>query len=208
MLDGVRVLDLTSEDGMFCGYLLAQLGAEVIAVEPPGGSSARHLAPFDPASGDSLWWAAYAQGKQSQVIDLDTEAGRAQLAARVAEADVLLESCHATERANLGLTYEALKATNPALVCVAITPFGIDGPKAAWPATDLTVWAASGTHDLAGDADRAPVRTSVPQTYLHAGADAAVATLLALRARDLSGVRHQVDVSAQQSSAQAALSCI
>ena len=99
---------------------------------------------------------AYAQGKQSQVIDLDTDEGRAQLAARIAEADVLLESCHATERARLGLTYEALKATNPGLVCVAITPFGMDGPKAAWPATDLTVWAASGAHELAGDADRAP----------------------------------------------------
>ncbi len=207
MLEGVRVLDLTNENGMFCGYLLAQLGATVIAVEPPGGSPARSLAPRD-QSGESLWWAAYAQGKQSAVIDLEHPAGRAALDDLLTECDVLLESSSVAERHRLGLTYDTLQRTNPALVCVAITPFGMTGPKAAWPATDLTVWAASGAHDLTGDADRAPVRTSVPQTYLHAGADAAVAALLALRARDQSGRGQQVDVSAQQSSAQAALSSI
>lgn len=208
MLNGLRVLDLTNENGMFCGYLLAHLGAEVIALEPPGGSSARQLAPFDQQTGAGLWWEAYAQGKQSVVVDMNTPEGAARFITLVSQADVLLESSTSAEREQFGLTYEALKSANPALICVAITPFGMRGPKAEWPATDLTVWAASGTHNLAGDADRAPVRTSVPQTFLHAGADAAVATLLALRARDDSGLGQQVDVSAQQSCAQAALSSI
>ncbi len=208
MLDGVRILDLTDENGIFCGYLLAQLGAEVIAVEPPGGSTARRLAPIDQDTGEGLWWASYAQGKQSIELDLSTASGRTQLEKWVAQADVLIESASQTDRERLGLDYRTLENTHPGLICVAITPFGMDGPKADWPATDLTVWAASGTHDLAGDADRAPVRTSVPQTYLHAGADAAVAILLALRARDRTGLGQQVDVSAQQSAAQAALSSI
>ncbi|MEM7080317.1 MAG: CoA transferase [Pseudomonadota bacterium] len=208
MLEGIRVLDLTNENGMFCGYVLAQLGAEVIAVEPPEGSSARRQAPFAESDGKGLWWASYAQGKQSCVIDLASDAGRTRLAELLAETDILLESATSSERERLVLGYEALKAAHPGLVCVAITPFGMDGPKADWPATDLTIWAASGTHDLAGDSDRAPVRTSVPQTFLHAGADAAVAALLALRARSRTGQGQQVDISAQQSAAQAALSSI
>lgn len=206
MLQGLRVLDLTHEDGIFCGYLLAQMGAEVIAIEPPGGSAVRQLLPVDNQTGAGLWWEAYAQGKQSCVIDLETE--QARFHSLVASADVLIESADVETRARWGLSYAALKAVNPSLICTAITPFGMTGPKATWPATDLTIWAASGTHDLAGDADRAPVRTSVPQTYLHAGADAAVATLLALQARARDGLGQQVDVSAQQSAAQAALSSI
>ncbi|MEM7098449.1 MAG: CoA transferase [Pseudomonadota bacterium] len=207
MLEGVRVLDLTNENGMFCGYLLAQLGAEVVAIEPPGGSSARQLAPFDHAQ-NSLWWSAYAQGKQSAQLDLRQSPDKTTFQELVRQADVVIESYAANERSSFGVAYDSLKAINPQIICVAITPFGMTGPKADWPATDLTVWAASGTHDLAGDADRAPVRTSVPQSYLHAGADAAVATLLALRARDQGAEGQQVDVSAQQSSAQAALSSI
>lgn len=207
MLNGIRVVDLTGENGMLCGYLLAHLGADVIAVEPPGGSPARNLAPFAQTSSDGLWWEAYARGKDSCVLDLEGE-GMSALQELLREADVLVESSNNADRDRLGLSYEALQAINPQLVCVAITPYGLSGPKADWPATDLTVWAASGTHNLAGDNDRAPVRTSVPQTFLHAGADAAVATLLALRARRQNGKGQQVDVSAQQSSAQASLSAI
>ncbi len=188
MLSGTRVVDLTGQNGMFCGYLLAQLGAVLIAIEPPGGSAARRLAPIDESTGNGLWWEAYARGKQSRVVDLETVEGRIALRSLLLEADVVVESLQNAHRDRFELSYSALEAINPRLVCVAITPFGMTGPKADWPATDLTVWAASGTHNLAGDDDRAPVRTSVPQTYLHAGADAVVATLLALRARRQSGL--------------------
>ena len=208
MLSSYRVLDLTDERGFLCGYILAQLGAEVVAVEPPEGSSARRVPPFGAglaATERSLWWQAYARGKASCVLDLRSAEGRARLHELAAQADFLIESFPAGEARALGVDYAALAAINPALIVVSITPFGRTGPKADWPATDLTVWAASGAHILAGDADRAPVRTSVPQSFLHAGADAAGAALIALQARHRDGRGQHVDVSAQQSSAQAAL---
>ena len=204
MLSQYRVIDLTNERGMFCGYLLAHLGAEVIAIEPPGGSSAHQLAPFD-ANGESLWWQAYTRGKEIRELDLTTEAGQAAFRELAADADFVIDSFSNAEREQLGLGYDALAAINPALISVSITPFGSSGPKAEWPATDLSVWASSGSHVLVGDADRAPVRPSVPQAWLHAGADATGAALIALQARHKDGLGQHVDVSAQVSSAQAAL---
>lgn len=206
MLSGYRVLDLTDQQGMFCGYILAHLGAEVIAIEPPEGSSVHKIPPFVGEDGDSLWWQAYSRGKQSLILDLDSADGLAQLRDLVAGADFLIESFSNSDIKKLGLDYDSLAKLNPELIVVSITAFGRTGPKADWPATDLTVWAAGGAHILAGDDDRAPVRTSVPQSFLHAGADAAGAALLALQERHKSGAGQHVDVSAQQSSAQAALS--
>ena len=193
---------------MFCGYVLAHLGAEVIAVEPPGGSTARRQPPFRGDTGepeDGLWWQAYARGKSSCVLDLASAEGRGRFAELAADADFVIESFGSADARALGVDYETLSARNPALIVVSISPFGRTGPKADWPATDLTVWAASGAQILAGDSDRAPVRTSVPQSFLHAGADAAAAALIALQERHVSGLGQHVDVSAQQSSAQAAL---
>ncbi len=208
MLSSYRVLDLTDLSGMFCGYVLAHLGAEVIAVEPPGGSTARRQPPFRGDTGepeDGLWWQAYARGKSSCVLDLASAEGRGRFAELAADADFVIESFGTADARALGVDYETLSARNPALIVVSISPFGRTGPKADWPATDLTVWAASGAQILAGDSDRAPVRTSVPQSFLHAGADAAAAALIALQERHVSGLGQHVDVSAQQSSAQAAL---
>jgi crotonobetainyl-CoA:carnitine CoA-transferase CaiB-like acyl-CoA transferase len=189
---------------MFCGYLLAHLGAHVVAVEPPDGSSVRSRLPR--ANGQGLWWEAYARGKDSLILDLETDESRARLRELVAEVDVLVESYPRETAERYGVTYDALAEINPALIVVSISPFGRTGPKADWPATDLTVWAACGAQVLAGDDDRAPVRTSVPQAFLHAGADAAGAALIALQARHKTGLGQHIDVSAQQSSAQAALS--
>ena len=206
MLNGLRVLDLTGLEGMFCGYVLAHLGCDVLAVEPPGGSPARQLAPRDgDRDGESLWWAAYGRGKRSTVLDLETATGRDELKALVVEADFVLHSLTMSEQTRVGLDYHTLAAINPEVLVVAITPFGAFGPKADWPATDLTVWAASGAHALSGDDDRAPVRTSVPQSFLHAGAEAAGAALIAYHERTASGRGQFVDVSAQQACAQAAL---
>ena len=206
MLSKYLALDLTGADGMFCGYLLAHLGCEVIAIEPPGGSPARRLAPLANEQADSsVWWAAYARGKQSTELDLQSSEGREAFLELVAQADFVIESWTLSEAQRLDLSYETLAKINPRIIVVSITSFGRTGPKANWPATDLTVWAASGTLMLAGDADRAPVRTSVPQTFFHAGGDAAGAALIALQERHNSGLGQLVDVSAQQSSAQATL---
>lgn len=199
MLSGCRVLDLSGAGGVFCGYLLAHLGAEVVHVEPPEGAAIRRQPPAD------LWWRAYGRGQQSAVLDLDRAEDRRELERLIARADVLIEDFPSARARDLGLDYTRLEALNPGLVHASITRFGRTGPKAEWPATDLTIWAGSGAQALAGDDDRAPVRTSVPQAFLHAGADAAGAVLIALHERDRSGRGQHLDVSAQQSSAQAAL---
>lgn len=180
---------------------MAHLGADVIAIEPPGGSTAR----LDPGDRVSFQWQAYARGKKSLVLDLEADAGRERLAELASEADVLVESFSRDQVNRYHLDYDTLAESNPGLIVVSITPFGRTGPKADWPATDLTVWASSGAHVITGDADRAPVRPSVPQSFVHAGADAAGAALIALHERHRSGRGQHVDVSAQQSAAQATL---
>ncbi|MFN0089530.1 MAG: CaiB/BaiF CoA transferase family protein [Acidimicrobiales bacterium] len=214
MLSAVRVLDLTDERGQLCGQILAALGAEVILVEPPGGSSARRVGPFAGAGVDpaleperSLRFWAHNRGKQSVVLDWTDPAGAAQLRELAAGADVLVE-CEAPGRlAELGLGPEELAARNPALVHVSITPFGGGGPKAQWPASDLTILAASGSLVLNGDEDRPPVRPGPEgQAGFHAAAEAAGAALIALHERARSGLGQHVDVSAAQAANQACIS--
>ncbi|MCC6436687.1 MAG: CoA transferase [Acidimicrobiales bacterium] len=200
MLSPYRVLDLTDERGHAAGFLLAALGAEVIAVEPPQGSPARRLGPFvdgRPGSDRSLTHFAYNRGKRSIVVDLHTPGGREQLLELAAGADVLLESAVPGTMAALGLGPDALAARNPALVYTSISAFGQDGPKAEWPATDLTVLASSCSLALNGDSDRPPVRLVVPQAFTMGSAVAACATLIALLERSVSGLGQHVDVAAQ-----------
>jgi crotonobetainyl-CoA:carnitine CoA-transferase CaiB-like acyl-CoA transferase len=189
MLGDYRVLDLCDDRGHFAGFLLAHLGAEVIGVEPPGGHRTRHRPPFD-AAGRALGHLAYGRGKSSLVA-----ASPAEVAELAATADVVIDSGVLPFAVDLG----ALRAADPALVTVAISPFGSDGPKAGWAATDLTIAASSGALSLTGDADRRPVRIGEPQAWLQAGADAACGALLALAERRRSGLGQHVDVAAQQS---------
>ena len=200
MLSPYRILDLTNERGQLCGQLLADLGAEVTLIEPPGGSPARRLAPFAgdlPDPEKSLWFWSYNRGKRSIVADLETEEGRRLVRRLAASADFLLESFEPGYIKAIGLGYDELAAANPRLVYVAITPFGQEGPRAGWAASDLTVVASSGVLQITGDDDRPPVRLTLPQAYLHAGADAAVAALVAHVARERDGRGQYVDVSAQ-----------
>src|SRR5438105_1903059 len=102
MLSGYRVLDLADERGILCGRLFADLGAEVIAIEPPEGNPARRGAPFGP-DGSSLFWEAYAGGKRSLVLDLSQEPGRDRLRRLAATADFLIESYPPGHLESLGL---------------------------------------------------------------------------------------------------------
>ena len=187
--------------------MLADLGADVILVEPPGGSAARAVGPFvagredDPEA--SLWFWSYNRGKRSIVLDLDSDEGRDRLLELAAGADVVIESDAPGAMAARGLGAEDLAAANPALVCTSITPFGQSGPKAQWAATDLVVSAASMLSNIIGDEDRPPLRIPLDQCFLHASAEAAAATMIALRERSRSGRGQHVDVSAQQAAGQA-----
>ncbi len=202
MLSPYRVLDLSDENGLLCGQILADLGADVIQIEPPEGSSARRVSPFrNGKSGPeaSLFWAAYARNKRGLALDLHDSEDREHLRRLVAGADFLIESAGPGTMEALGLGYRDLARVQPGLVYVSISPFGETGPKANWAASDLTQMAASGFTYLSGDRRDPPTRIRVAQAHAHAGCDAAIGALIAHRERLQSGRGQHVDISAQQS---------
>lgn len=187
MLSPYRIVDLTDERGALAGLLLAQLGADVVLVEPERGNRARRVSPT--IAGTGAWHLAQHRGKRSVRL------GAVDLDALLASADVVLDN-GAFDRASVDLP--AWRERHPHLVTVSVSAFGSDGPKASWPATDLTVLASGCQLALTGDADRAPVRISVPQAFQHAASEAAVGALVALHRRAQCGQGSHVDVSAQQ----------
>jgi|TARA_B110000263_G_scaffold248754_1_gene264434 crotonobetainyl-CoA:carnitine CoA-transferase CaiB-like acyl-CoA transferase len=201
LLEPYRVLDLTDERGLLAGKILADMGADVLQVEPPGGSPARNVGPFhgdDPQPEKSLFWWAYAANKRSITLNLEQNDGQALLKKLVAQADFLIESFSPGYLEGLGLSYAELAKINPKLVMVSITPFGQDGPYSNYQATDIVGMALGGFMYLTGDDDRAPVRISFPHFYLHGGAAGATAAMLAHTYRVTSGQGQYVDVSCQQ----------
>lgn len=193
-------LDLTEGGFNWCGKVLADLGADVIKVEPPGGSPSRNIGPFvDGIRGAdrSLFWASYCVNKRSVTVDLDSSAGISTLRSLAADADILIESSKPGYMASLGLGYEDLSPDNPALVYTSITPFGQTGPYSRYTAPDLVAWSMGGMQYVGGNEDRQPVRISAPQAELHAGAQAAAGTMAAFWQSRKTGRGQHVDVSMQ-----------
>ena len=209
-LSPYRVLDLTDERGLLAGRILGQLGADVVQVEPVSGSSARAIGPFtsDPAPDNSLHWSAYASAKRGLACDLDLPADRDLFLRLVAEADFLIESETPGVMAARGLAFPDLAKVNPRLIHVSITPFGSEGPKARWAASELIVWAAGCALYPARDGEGPPLRISAPQGWLHAAGDGAAGALIAHFARLRTGLGQHVDISAQISVAEATLSLV
>lgn len=206
MLSPYRVLDLTDERGILCGKILADLGADVIQIEPPGGSSARRIGPFyhDEAHPErSLFWWSYAGNKRSITLNLKTPDGQALLKRLVHSADFLIESGAPGEMAALGLGYDTLAALKPELIVVSITPFGQTGPYADFQATDLVGMGLAGFMYVTGDPDRAPLRVGFPQFYLHGAGVGASGAMMAHAHRTLTGRGQYVDVSCQEAVARA-----
>ena len=200
MLKPYRVLDLTDVRGQLAGMVLADLGADVVRVEPPGGSEARSVGPFaedGPEGPCSLSFAAYNRNKRSIELDIATDDGRATFLDIVRGSDFVLDSGPPASLDEVGLNHEALREANPQLVQVRVTPYGNDGPHADLAAADLSVAAMSGQMSLQGDSDRPPLRISVPQVWRHAGAEAAVAALIGHARARTTGEGVFVDVSAQ-----------
>jgi crotonobetainyl-CoA:carnitine CoA-transferase CaiB-like acyl-CoA transferase len=200
-LDGVRVLDLAGPLAEATGRVLADLGAEVLKIEPPGGCASRRLPPFAAGAEDdpdgSLFWRAWGLGKHSLVLDLDDPGDRERLVALARTADVLIESSAPGALDRVGLGPEDLIAANPTLLYASVTPFGRTGPEALSPATDLTLAAAGGFLNCQGDRDRPPVPIGVPETSCSGAVQAAADIVMALCERQGSGLGQHLDTSLQ-----------
>lgn len=202
MRNSCRILDLTDESGFLTGKILADLGADVIKVERPGGDPGRNIGPFihDQISPEkSLYWLAYNSGKKSITLNLETSQGRHLFRKLVKNTDIVIESLPPGRSEELGLSYVELSAIKPSLIVTSITPFGSTGPFSHYKASDLILMGMAGLMYLTGDRDRPPVRVGLPQACLHAGADAAIGTLLAYYWREVTGQGQQVGVSSQAS---------
>jgi crotonobetainyl-CoA:carnitine CoA-transferase CaiB-like acyl-CoA transferase len=200
LLAGYRMLDLTDEKGLLCGKVFADLGAEVIKVERPGGDPARNIPPFykdEVHPEKSLFWFAYNTGKKSITLDLTTADGRAVFRDLVKISDFVVESFPVGYLEELGLGYEALSQLNPRVILTSITPFGNSGPGRDYRADDLVLWALGGMMSLMGEKDRPPVRMNLLQSYFHAGVEAAVGSLAAHYPREITGEGQQVVVNMQ-----------
>ncbi len=199
-LAGCRVLDLTTPLGHLCGKILADLGADVVKIEPPGGDAGRFRSPFYPdASGtsQSLFWLAYNNNKRGITLNLESSDGRAILTRMAKEADFLLESFPPGYMDSLGIGFEKLAAQNAKLVYTAITPFGQTGPYRDFQGNDLEIMALSGVMSLTGYPGRTPLRISLSQSEAWASLYGAMGALTAYHHRQASGRGQFVDVSAQ-----------
>lgn len=204
MLKDVRVLEISAHSTMLAGQILGDLGADVVVVEPPSGAQGRRLEPFVgdiPGLERSLTWQSLNRNKRGITLCHDTSDGRELMLRLLDRVDIVLEA--ADDDGRLPLDDLALP---PKLIHCAITPFSKSGPKAAYRAHDLILMAASGAPALAGEPDRQPLFFPVPQAMMEAGAEAAVAALGGLAARDRDGLGQNVDVSTRTAAMMSALS--
>ncbi len=200
LLKGFRLLDLTDEKGALCGKMFADLGAEVIKVEPPGGCSTRRIPPYleDKADADHcLYSIAYHTGKKSVTANLATADGRALVADLASHSDFMVESHPLAYLDSIGLGYDVLAQRNPRLIYASITPFGDTGPGKNYNWADIVTWAAGGMMYLMGEEGKPPLQMSLPQAGLHAGAEASVAMMLAHYPRQIDGLGQRIVVNMQ-----------
>ncbi len=196
-----RALDLTDKNGYLCGKILADLGADVIKVEKPGGDADRRIGPFYgqiPDRTRSLMWFAYNANKRGITLNLDSSDGQHLFKALVKSADFVIESFAPGYMDSVGLGYSSLSAINSRIIYTAITPFGQTGPYKNLKAPDLVVMAMSGLLYITGRPDGPPVRISFPQSFLLAAAHAAAASMIAYFHLETTGQGQYVDVSAQE----------
>lgn len=200
-LEGLRVLDLADEKGTFCTKLLADMGADVIKVEPPGGDSSRNIGPFAndiPHPERSLYFWYHNTSKRGITLDLESNKGQEIFRKLVRTADVVVETFSPGYLKKLGLDYEALRKLNPHLIMTSITNFGQTGPYKDYKSCDLVASALGGQMYVCGAPDTPPLKPYGEQAYLVASLFGAIGTLLALHYRHFSGQGQHVDISMQE----------
>lgn len=201
LLKGYRALDLTDRRGMLCGKLMADMGVDVIKIEPPGGDGSRDRGPFyhDMFHRDKSlpWWAENA-GKRGITLNIHCQDGREIFKELAKTSDFVIESFDPGVMAEIGLGYETLRQLKPGLIMVSITGFGQDGPYSHYKCDDLVLMCMGGMVYISGDPDRPPLRMNLDQAFYHAGTQAAAGALIALYHRGVTGKGQRIDVSAQE----------
>ena len=200
-LSDIRVLDLSGEMGLYCGKLLADLGADVIKIEPPGGDSARRVGPFyhdETDAAKSLSYFYLNTSKRGITLSLDHADGRELFRRLARAADVIVETFPPGHLESLGLGYQGLCQLRADVILTSITGFGQSGPHACYKAPDIVAMAMSGVMWLAGYRADPPNLAHGNQSFLSASIQAAAGTLMALYFRDLTGEGQQVEVSVQE----------
>lgn len=194
-LGGIRVLDLTRVlAGPAASLALADLGAEVIKIEPPGtGDDTRTFPPF--RDGESHYFLSVNRGKKSIVVDLKTDAGVALIKDLAAKCDVLIENYRPGVMARFGLDYEALSAANPGLIYCSISGFGMTGPLRDRPSFDIVLQALSGALSVNGEPGGLPTKLGIPLGDLVGGINGPMGILAALYERTRTGRGRLIDVS-------------
>jgi crotonobetainyl-CoA:carnitine CoA-transferase CaiB-like acyl-CoA transferase len=200
-LSGYRILEIGDLRTSLGCRQLADLGAEVIRIEPREGSPDRHLAPFagdEPGPERSLLFLSRNAGKRSLVLDLANDADRNDLLQLVASSDALIAATRPGEMEQLGLGWDDLEAVNPILVACFVTDFGLTGPRAEWKADPLVAFAMSGAMQVAGSANYPPCNAPGPMAFDSASIYAALGVMVALYDRKRSGVGRFIEVSVQE----------
>ncbi|HEY8820286.1 MAG TPA: CoA transferase [Dehalococcoidia bacterium] len=199
-LDDLRVLDLSGHvAGPYCAKMLADFGADVIKIEPPGGESGRRLPPFIddvPGPDRSAFFLFLNTNKRSVTLDVTTPSGMAILRQLIEDTDIIVESFPPGMLDELGLGYESMEGIRPGIILTSVTPFGQTGPWRDLPINDLVAYACSGWASINGWPNREPLKASGYQGSMQAGLLAFVATMNAVVYRDRNtGKGQHVDVS-------------
>ncbi|MCS6867226.1 CaiB/BaiF CoA-transferase family protein [Thermus sp.] len=194
-LAGLKVLDLSRVlAGPLCTMILADLGAEVVKVEPPWGDETRGWGPPFVA-GESAYFLSVNRGKKSLALDLKAKEGQEAVRRLAARADVLVENFKTGDLARYGLDYGSLKALNPRLVYLSLTGFGQTGPRAKEPGYDAALQGYTGIMSVTGEPHGPPMKVGVAWIDVMTGMMGAVAVLAALWERERSGLGQHVDLS-------------
>ncbi len=195
-LAGYRILDLTTFlSGPFSTQVLADLGAEVVKVEPPGGGDSSRAIPPHFVAGDSAYFLGINRSKRSIAVDLKLPEGVSLIKELIAACDVVVENYRPGVAARMGLDGNALCAQHKRLIWASISGFGQTGPWKDHPAYDMIVQALSGVMSLTGEAGRPAVRLGIPAGDMVAGMYAAIAINAALADRERTGRGRAIDIS-------------
>ena len=199
-LQGVRVLALPDPKLALCCKLLAEHGADVVAVELPEGSALRSAPPLAGGDGESLlFWYGYSRARSVE-CDLASAEGRDRFVALAVKADVLLDALPPGRLEALGVAPEVLAAANPGLIHLSATDFGSDGPFRDFEGSDIVAWAMGGLMGLTGDPAREPLTAPALQAYHCTSVWAAISVLGAVYRRRKTGQGARIDLSSQETS--------